>query len=57
MEELDLHEGDRVRHRVFGEGTIVEINVEEEAVMVQFDRCIPPGQLPCGPQRKLIPMS
>jgi DNA helicase-2/ATP-dependent DNA helicase PcrA len=37
MEELDLHEGDRVRHRVFGDGTILEINEEEEAVMVKFD--------------------
>ena len=37
LEELDLHEGDRVRHRVFGDGTIIEINVEEEAVMVKFD--------------------
>jgi len=37
MDELDLHEGDRVRHRVFGDGTVVEINIDEEAVMVKFD--------------------
>jgi DNA helicase-2/ATP-dependent DNA helicase PcrA len=37
LDQLDLHAGDRVRHRVFGDGTIIEINEKEEAVMVKFD--------------------
>lgn len=59
MEELDLHEGDRVRHRVFGEGTIVEINVEEEAVMVQFDQMHTTRAIALRAAKKLekIPMS
>lgn len=37
LDTLDLHMGDRVRHRVFGDGTIIEIDEKEEAVYVKFD--------------------
>ena len=36
-DELNLKAGDRVRHRVFGYGTIEKIDREEEAVFVKFD--------------------
>lgn len=35
--KLGLKEGDRVRHRVFGDGTIQSIDYDEEAVFVKFD--------------------
>ncbi|HCK87795.1 MAG TPA: DNA helicase UvrD [Erysipelotrichaceae bacterium] len=36
---LSLHIGDRVEHPVFGEGTVIEIDTEQEkAVFVKFDR-------------------
>ena len=53
LEELDLHEGDRVRHRVFGDGTIIEINVEEEAVMVKFDSMTTPRAIALRAAKKL----
>ena len=53
MEELDLHEGDRIRHRVFGDGTILEINVNEEAVMVKFDSMMTPRAIALRAARKL----
>jgi DNA helicase-2/ATP-dependent DNA helicase PcrA len=37
-EDLPFKEGDRVSHRVFGEGTIERIDYQEEAVFVKFDR-------------------
>ncbi|MBQ9823994.1 MAG: UvrD-helicase domain-containing protein [Solobacterium sp.] len=37
-EDLPFKEGDRVSHRVFGEGTVERIDYQEEAVFVKFDR-------------------
>lgn len=37
-EDLPFREGDRVSHRVFGEGTVEKIDYEEEAVFVKFDK-------------------
>lgn len=36
-QELEFREGDRVMHPVFKEGTILEINVAEEVIYIQFD--------------------
>ncbi len=37
-EDLPFKEGDRVSHRVFGEGIVERIDYQEEAVFVKFDR-------------------
>ncbi|MDO5110269.1 MAG: 3'-5' exonuclease [Erysipelotrichaceae bacterium] len=37
-ENLEFKEGDRIVHRVFGEGTVEKIDYQEEAVFVKFDR-------------------
>lgn len=36
-EDIGLQAGDRVRHRVFGEGTVEKIDTKEEAIYVRFD--------------------
>lgn len=36
-DKLGFQEGDRVRHRVFGTGTVKKIDMDEEAVFVKFD--------------------
>ena len=36
--ELDYKEGDRVVHKVFGEGTVERIDMQEEAIFVMFDK-------------------
>ena len=37
-ENLEFKEGDRIVHRVFGEGTVEKIDYQEEAVFVKFDK-------------------
>lgn len=34
---LQIKEGDRVRHRVFGDGVVEKIDYDEEAIMILFD--------------------
>ena len=36
-DDIGLQAGDRVRHRVFGEGTVEKIDTKEEAIYVRFD--------------------
>ena len=36
-EDIGLQAGDRVRHRVFGEGTVEKIDPKEEAIYIRFD--------------------
>ena len=36
-EDIGLVAGDRVRHRIFGMGTVEKIDLKEEAIMVRFD--------------------
>ncbi len=45
-EKLNLFEpGQRVEHAVFGTGTVLEINMEEESYLVHFDSMpTPPGR-------------
>ncbi len=38
LKEIDLKEGDRVNHPIFGEGEILEINTKEEVIYIQFDK-------------------
>ncbi len=45
-EKLNLFEpGQRVEHAVFGTGTLLEINMEEESYLVQFDGMPTPRQI------------
>lgn len=37
LQELSFKEGDRVRHRVFGDGTVEKIDYDEEAILISFD--------------------
>lgn len=37
LKDLPFKEGDRVRHRVFGDGTVEKIDYDEEAVIILFD--------------------
>lgn len=37
-QNLEFKEGDRIVHRVFGEGTVEKIDYQEEAVFVKFDK-------------------
>ena len=35
--DLEFEEGDRVKHSIFGEGTVLEVNAEKSVNVVQFD--------------------
>jgi DNA helicase-2/ATP-dependent DNA helicase PcrA len=53
LSELGLHEGDRVEHRVFGPGTIMKINDEEEEIEIQFDSLKTPRSIAMRAAKKL----
>ena len=36
-EQNTFIEGQRVRHKVFGEGTVIEVDMDHSAYLVQFD--------------------
>ncbi|MFQ6803678.1 MAG: ATP-dependent helicase [Lachnospiraceae bacterium] len=46
MEEASLYEpGQRVRHRIFGEGTVIEADREKRAHVIQFDELETPRRI------------
>jgi DNA helicase-2/ATP-dependent DNA helicase PcrA len=46
--KLNLHEaGMRVRHAILGEGTVLEINYDEESYLIKFDGMETPRQISC----------
>lgn len=53
MDDFELHVGDRVRHRVFGVGTIEEIDEGEEAIVIRFDTIQTPRALSLRAASKL----
>lgn len=53
QQDTGLKEGDRVRHRVFGEGTIEKIDLQEEAIFVRFDALPTVRALALGAAKKL----
>ena len=52
--QLQLKEGDRVRHRVFGDGTVEKIDFDEEAIIILFDSMQTPRAIALRAARKLI---
>lgn len=41
----DFHAGDRIRHNIFGPGTILEVNSQKNAYNIQFDTMKTPRQI------------
>ncbi len=51
--ELQFTEGDRVRHRVFGDGTVEKIDYDEEAIIILFDSMQTPRAIAVRAAKKL----
>ncbi len=51
--ELSFKEGDRVRHRVFGDGTVEKIDYDEEAIIILFDSMQTPRAIALRAAKKL----
>ncbi len=51
--ELQFTEGDRVRHRVFGDGTVEKIDYDEEAIIILFDSMQTPRAIALRAAKKL----
>ncbi len=46
--KLNLHEkGERVKHAILGEGTVLEIDYDEESYLIKFDGMDTPRQISC----------
>ncbi len=51
--ELQFKEGDRVRHRVFGDGSVEKIDYDEEAIIILFDSMQTPRAIALRAAKKL----
>lgn len=51
--DISFKEGDRVRHRVFGDGTVEKIDYDEEAIMILFDSMQTPRAIALRAAKKL----
>lgn len=51
--EIEFKEGDRVRHRVFGDGTVEKIDYDEEAIVILFDSMQTPRAIALRAAKKL----
>lgn len=45
VQKSDFHAGDRIRHNIFGPGTILEVNSQKNAYNIQFDTMKTPRQI------------